>query len=327
MKRVLFLCAMMMLAASLWAQDSKPGQVRGEEERTLRTRRQQRLQGLHTGDVPFAFTPSALPASFVHRHPNHLLQAEELHAFFDKVAERGSRSVRVVQIGDSHVRGHVFPRALRRRLEEAWGREAMVNDSITYHTSALATETGVPGFVFSALSKNGVTLSYFEDEELLRQIADLRPDLLIISLGTNESHAPKFEVQSYGQQLEQFGRLMAARCPGTQILLTTPPGSYLKQGGRRVRRRRRWVTVGGNREPNPHTAEVVAMQRQVAAQQHWAVWDLYELAGGSSFACENWSRSGLQNKDGVHFTPQAYTLQGRLLAEAILQAWNDYLNE
>ena len=40
--------------------------------------------------------------------------------------------VRVVHIGDSHVRGHVYPLVTRRCLESDFGAEAVYPDSITY---------------------------------------------------------------------------------------------------------------------------------------------------------------------------------------------------
>lgn len=306
------------------AQDTKPGQAKAEEKPLPQSRRVSKLNGLQTGDMEFQFTPTQLPHSFAHIQPNHLLNAEALEPFFNKVCERHTKSIRVVQIGDSHVRGHVFPREVRHRLEEAWGSEAMVNENITYHTSALATETGIPGFVFSALAKNGVQLSYFQQDDLLQQVAELQPDLLIISVGTNESHAPLFNAQEYLASLDKFCQDMRTLCPGIQFLLTTPPGSHIG-GKQRVKRRGRWVTVRANLQPNPKTPEVVNCQLEYASTHQIPLWNLYEIAGGSSFACENWRSQNLMVADGVHFSHEAYTLQGRMLAEALLTEWNKYL--
>lgn len=327
MKWNVFLIASLLMfsGANCWAQDSKPQRIQKEQPLPEQQRHMSKLHGLSMGDTEFQFTPTSFPRTFTHIRANHLLNGESLTPFFDKVAERRSHSVRVVQIGDSHVRGHVLPRELRYRLSEAWGSEAMVDETINYRTSAEATETGTPGFVFSAISKNGVQLSYFQDEALLQEIAALRPDLLIISVGTNEAHAPSFDSRNYLQQLEDFIQQMGNRCPGMQFLITTPPGSHVGTGARRVKRRRRWVTVGGTLTPNTKTPEVVSAQMQFASTHQIPLWNLYELAGGSTYACDNWRSNNLMAADGVHFTQEAYTLQGRMLAEAILNEWNNYL--
>lgn len=310
-----------LFSLSLQAQDAKPTPIKSEENVLGKAYVFRSANGWRM-ERPFQFEPTTLPVTFVHRRANTLLQTESLVPFFEKVTQRRTKSVRVLQIGDSHVRGHVFPRELRYRLAEAWGSEAMVDNPIHYRTTMLAEETGVPGFIMSAISKNGVTLSYYEDESLLSQIADQCPDLLIISLGTNESHGD-ISAAEYQQQLQRFCHTVRQRCPETQFLITTPPGSHIGKG-KRVKRRGRWVSTGGQ-TPNPRTAEIANTLREFALQNKMAVWDLYEMVGGSTYACENWKSAGLMNADGVHYTPVGYTLMGRMLAESILQAWNQYL--
>ncbi|MCF0160116.1 MAG: hypothetical protein HUJ99_04950 [Bacteroidaceae bacterium] len=319
MKRLSHLLLLLIcLPALSWGQDNKPTQIKAEDTLKIQNRHLSKLHGIQMGDTNFEFSPTPFPRSFVHIKPNRLINGEALTPFFNKMADRHQQSVRVVQIGDSHVRGHVFPRELRHRLEEAWGSEAMLDAQITYKVSAIATETGTPGFVFSALAKNGVTLAYYEEEKMQEEIASLHPDMLIISLGTNESHAPHFDAHYYLNRLHAFVNHMKARCPDLQFMFTTPPGSHV---GAKRRGRRRGATLS----PNLNTPQVVSAQVEFATSQNIPLWNLYEIAGGSSFACENWRSSNLMAADGIHFTPDGYTLQGRLLAEAILYEWNKYL--
>lgn len=249
-----------------------------------------------------------IPRSFQRTRENQLLYAENLDSFFGLVANRKNRSVRVVQIGDSHVRGHVFPAAVRGKLSSAWGSEAMVPATITYRTSALAQETGRNGFIFHAMGKNGATLSYFMDEAVMRDIARLKPDLLIVSVGTNESHG-LFDAAAYRLQLDRFTARMRELCPGVTFLLTTPPGSY---------KRRRPNRVGG---------QVASCQSSYGKSQGIAVWNLYEIVGGDARACMNWRNARMMARDGVHYGHEAYNLQGNLLGEAILKAYNEYLKK
>lgn len=323
------LCLLLACAPlCLRAQDAKPRQVQGEEERkgTLREVREP-SDTLRPDTVALRTDDLRLPASFLHTQENRILHPEGLNAFFQKVDHRGDRTVRVVHIGDSHVRGHVFPLAVRQRLEEAWGSEAVFPDPVTYKTTALARETGQPGLVCHAMGKNGVTLDYYMDDLLQRQIADLRPDLIIVSLGTNESHGV-FEPASYTMLLDRLVNRMRELCPGVTFLFTTPPGSHLTNY-RTVRRKRkgryRMVRVAAGRTPNLRAGTVAAALRQYGTGHGYAVWDLYEIGGGDRRACANWNGAGLMARDGVHYTPEAYRIQGNLLAEAILEAYNDYL--
>ena len=47
--------------------------------------------------------------------------------------------VRIVPIGDYHVRGHLYPLIPRRCLEHDFGAEAVYPDTISYRTEGLVT--------------------------------------------------------------------------------------------------------------------------------------------------------------------------------------------
>lgn len=264
---------------------------------------------------------SALPESFLKTRDNRLIRSEALIPFFRKI-KAGDSPVRVVHLGDSHVRGHVFPVVVRRELEAAWGSGAVMADKVTYKTSALARETGAPGPVYHAIGINGAKYEDFDTEERLRQVVALNPDMIILSFGTNEAHGRNYTESWHEAEMDALVSHLRQRCPEAVILLTTPPGSYW---ARRVR-----TTVNGHtryvtrRVPNEHTPRVVATQLAYAERHKLPVWDLYDIVGGKQFACRNWSRAGLQRPDKIHYTPEGYTLQGQLLAEAILNAYHLY---
>lgn len=253
----------------------------------------------------------SMPRSFRNTQPNGILREELLCPFFDKLS-RNSEPVRIVHIGDSHVRGHVFPVAARRALEQAFGHEATYPDSITYRTSGKAHETGEPGLVYHAVGLNGATAAQFAAESRLDEIAALQPDLLILSFGTNESHGKRYDSTEHRQQLDSLLTLLRQRCPRALVMLTTPPGSYL-----RVNRRRKAV--------NPRTPLVVSTLLHYAEERELPVWDLYNIAGGKSRACLNWRERRYMQRDQVHYTHEGYRLQGRLLAEALIQSFNHYV--
>lgn len=209
-------------------------------------------------------------------------------------ADLSEDTVRVVHIGDSHIRGHIYPQTTGARLKETFG-------GISY------TDMGV----------NGATCLTFTHLERIAAIAALKPELLILSFGTNESHNRRYNANAHYQQMDELITLLRDSLPTVPILLTTPPGSYESF---RKRRRRRTYSI------NPRTATVADKICQYAANHQLAVWDLYNVAGGKERACQNWQEAGLMRPDHVHYMPEGYILQGELLYEAIIKAYNNYVS-
>lgn len=254
----------------------------------------------------------AMPAAFRDTLTNRLMRGEKLYPFFERLACHDA-PVRIVHIGDSHVRGHVFTVETRHRLEAAWGGEAVRPDSITYRTSALAVETGRPGVVYHTMGINGATTTNFMTEEKLTEIAALHPDLIILSFGTNESHGSRYSKDEHTAQLDSLLTSLRQRCPRAEVMLTTPPGSYIRQ-------RRR-----GPRVINKQTPQVVETLQTFAESRGLPLWDMYNIVGGRQRACLNWTNGKYMQRDRVHYTRAGYLLQGNLLAEAILKSYNDYV--
>ena len=255
---------------------------------------------------------STMPDTFRDTLPNHLTRGEKLYPFFERLM-RNDVPVRVVHLGDSHVRGHVFTIETRHRLEQAWGAEAVMPDSVTYRTSALAVETGRPGLVYHTMGINGATTSHFMPTEKLDAIAALHPDLIILSFGTNESHGRRYDESDHLLQLDSILHQLRTRCPQAEVMLTTPPGSYIRQ-------RRR-----GPRVINMLTPRVVETLQHFAAEHGLPLWDMYNIVGGKKRACLNWTNGKYMQRDRIHYTHGGYLLQGDLLAEAILKSFNDYV--
>lgn len=241
-----------------------------------------------------------LPAGFEQLQPNELTDPQGvLHPFWAKVRrwrmDTEEDTLRVVHVGDSHVRGHIFPRTCGTLLGRA-----------------------LNGIIYTDDGINGAICTTFTRPERLAEIVAMRPDLIILSFGTNESHNRRYNPDIHYRQMEELVRLLRARMPDVPMLMTTPPGSYDRT---RLRRRRYDYTV------NPRTAEAVQAIRRFASQYGLAVWDMYNILGGPTRACLNWQGAGLMRPDHVHYLPEAYHLQGELLCQALLKAYNEYMEE
>ena len=66
--------------------------------------------------------------------------------------------------------------------------------------------------------------------------------------------------------------------------------------------------------------------RRYAGDHRLLVWDMYEVVGGKKRACKNWAEAKLMRPDHVHYLPEGYILQGNLLYQALIKAYNDYVS-
>ncbi|EJX09035.1 periplasmic protein [gut metagenome] len=241
----------------------------------------------------------AFPEAFCQTGPNVLLDSlgllqpvlEHLRLLRVGLSED---TVRIVHIGDSHVRGHIYPQTTGTRLTEAFGAVSYIDKGV-----------------------NGATCLTFTHPRRIDEVANLKPELLILSFGTNESHNQRYNAHLHYHQLDELVKSIRIRLPDVPILLTTPPGAY--ESFRKKKRRRMYVI-------NPRTSTAVATIHRYAKEHRLLVWDLYEVVGGKSRACLNWATARLMRPDHVHFLPEGYILQGNLLYQALITAYNDYVS-
>lgn len=242
--------------------------------------------------------PVVWPSSFRMQQVNVLTDSLGiLHPFWEKLrlmrAGDVSDTVRVVHVGDSHIRGHMLTDTVASLLRKVF-------TNMTYRDFGI----------------NGAFCISFTRKERVEAIAALRPDLLILSFGTNESHNYRYNTEVHYRQMDELVRMLRERLPDVPMMLTTPPGSY--ESKRRGRGRRTYTI-------NPRTSAVVKNIIRFADANGLAVWDLYDIAGGVKRACLNWQEAGLMRPDHVHFMPAGYALQGELLYEAIVKTYNAYV--
>lgn len=262
--------------------------------------------------MQFVSVDSPMPAVFRNTTENELTDpAGSLHPFWEKLGAL-DRPLRIVHIGDSHVRGHVFPYVMRCSLEDDFGSKAVENIPVTYQTSGIARETGSSGVVYHILGVNGATCQSFSTPEHIRQIADLHPDLVILSFGTNEAHGRRYNASEHTAAMNYLIAELKASCPDVAFLMTTPPGAYVRNG-------RRGKII------NPRTPLVVENELKFAREHGIAIWDMYDIVGGMQRACLNWNAANMYQRDKIHFTHEGYTLQGLLLHEAFIKAYNHYV--
>lgn len=236
----------------------------------------------------------SIPASFDSISANVIL-GEDILLPAAKILAEGQRPLRVLHLGDSHVAGKSLPLAVKEVLTDWLG-------------TADSTEAG-NSVKFTYIGSNGATSRRFLTGNYMQRIADFRPDLLIISLGTNEAHGMGYREETHTRQLDKFFETLDSVYSDACILLTTPPGDYLATGGKGKQRVKR---------PNPMVSRCAANIVNYGKEHGMAVWDMNTICGGD-VAVRNWITAGLMRPDRVHFIPAGYALQGHLLGNAIVR--------
>ncbi|MGM9687528.1 MAG: GDSL-type esterase/lipase family protein [Alloprevotella sp.] len=261
--------------------------------------------------TPLAQPGQSMPRSFRASRPNVLGQAEVLLPVARILAD-GERPLRVLHIGDSHVAGKTFPAAVKAELTRCLGCPDPTDDACG-------------GIDYSYVAKNGATTQTFLNDTYMNTFAQKRPDLIILSLGTNEAHGMGYREDLHQRQLDTFMESLQKACPEATVLLTTPPGDYLSSSyvnyRQMARSKHKTKQVRYTKRPNPMSSRCASLLVDYAQSHELPYWDLFNICGGEQAAQRNWSAGHYLRPDGIHFTPAGYQLQGKLLAEALVTAF------
>jgi lysophospholipase L1-like esterase len=166
-----------------------------------------------------------------------------------------------------------------------------------------------PGIEYTTIGVNGASFAfynraaYFEEQLLL-----YKPDLFIISVGTNDTYTLHFNAEQYKIYYEQLILTIQKANPDCAILLTTPNDSYYKK-----------------QFANPNTKIAAQVIYELSEKYHMAVWDLYEIMGGY-VSSQKWYNNKLMPKDRIHFTRKGYDIKADLLLQALVHAWEQEMN-
>ncbi len=188
-----------------------------------------------------------------------------------------------------------------------------------------------PGVFYHAIGNNGATYdSYNRIGSVGVGINPLHPDLVIISLGTNEAFGRQ-DTGGFKRSIDRLVSNIRMANPNALLLLTTPMEchkSVVTKKKVRVRNKARKGRKATYRTVT-RTSKSYAVNRNVeplrkvildyGREKGIAVYDWYEVAGGTG-ASSSWISSDLFAKDRVHHTHKGYNLEGRLLYDAIMDA-------
>lgn len=172
-----------------------------------------------------------------------------------------------------------------------------------------AMETAGPGVVVDGLGVVGRTARSWlgPDPALMKALLGRRPvDLMLLSLGTNDSAAPAWSEEGYRADLRALLERARSLLPDAACVLVAPPDRAMKVIGSR------WAVWR-------RIDAVTAIQREMAPDFGCATWSAQAAMGGpaSAFA---WRlhQPPWMGGDLLHLSAAGYTELGRRLGAALL---------
>lgn len=193
-----------------------------------------------------------------------------------------------MMVGDSHVAGKTYPRTV----------ESILTDNVD---SCKFTYFGINGAFFTTFCK----------PENLDTIFTVKPDILIVHLGTNDSYSRKFNPEVLRQNMTNFYNAVHDSLPEVKMVFVTPFVNKFKRTIRTKNKKRRTVWDINN---NTCTCADVIVK---FCEKHPN--DTRVVNHNASHGTEFLTNGLINSRDFVHLTAQGYALLGTQVAEELLQ--------
>lgn len=194
--------------------------------------------------------------------------------------------------------------------------KTMSNVRPRFTLTGVISESDYPGIIYTNVGINGARLPhYFENVCPLfeKELAFLKPDLVIFAIGINDANVEKFDDKSFRNNYETLIQRIKRVNPDVAFIFETNNDMYRKV------RKRRYV-----QHPVGEQARKVFFQ--LAEKHHAGVWDKFSLMGGLG-SMAKWEKANLAKKDKVHFTLAGYHLLGDMLYKALIDAYQQHIAE
>ena len=179
------------------------------------------------------------------------------------------------------------------------------NDQKNLNIYAFSIENDQNGVIYDAIGVNGAKCSDYNKYPLFfKQLHNLQSDLIIISMGTNESF-DKLSPSLFIERFIEFINKIRTENPNVEILVTTPPPSLIK------RRRKNEL--------------IAAYRTEILKNMHrynYAVWDLFTAVGGDNKTRENYKKGWIAH-DRIHFTKKGYEVQAKYFFKDIMYYYDN----
>lgn len=165
------------------------------------------------------------------------------------------------------------------------------------------------GILYNSVGINGAGFNHVLNQTLMdAQLAELRPDLVIIDIGANDFYGFPFKEAELRSNLERLISRVKTASPGVSVMVSCAQDIYKKR-------------------KNISTAYNFSLLTQTTAGDNACAWyDYYTVAGGR-YSMMKWRRYQLAKKDKVHLTTEGYNIKGDLYLNALINSYLLYLKD
>lgn len=178
------------------------------------------------------------------------------------------------------------------------------NNSKNMGLYGLILENNYTGVILNTIGVNGAKCDDFNKFPVFfKQLSYLQSDLIILSLGTNESFDHLDEALFIDRFLNFIKNIRKDNAKAS-ILVTTPPASLFKR-----------------RKKNTYIIHYIEEIKTHMYDYNYAVWDLYNAFGGHEKINQNY-KNGLMAKDRIHYTKEGYYQQADLFFDDLMNFKN-----
>lgn len=170
-------------------------------------------------------------------------------------------------------------------------------------------ENDNPGITYHSIGINGASLiSWLRCQHFARQLQMLKPDWILILLGTNDGYVQNFNPERFYSGYVDLISRIKQYCPDIVITFVVPNDCYLFR-----------------RRPNPATEEQEKQVLRLVAKYHESMFSVYDCMGGFG-SSKIWAERGFMAADKVHMSVPGYKLCANMLFNAFLRTYDWYLD-
>lgn len=167
-----------------------------------------------------------------------------------------------------------------------------------------SAENDKPGFYMATMGVNGAkSNSFLRCNEFVNELKSIPPDLVILSLGVNDTQGSGFNKKDFMLQYDSMITQIRKVSPNCAILLTTTTDNYIKR-----------------KTANKKTLIAQEAAFDLMNKNNLAVYDMFAVMGGYK-SIYKWYKAKYANKDKVHFLIKGYHLMGNLMFDAIKKSY------
>ena len=186
-------------------------------------------------------------------------------------------------------------------------KKRSLNSNASFLIQGIELLNDAPGITYSEVGVNGAEVkSFLRCQDFTSQLATVNPDLVVISLGTNDAYRLDFNESVFYDYYDSLINIIRTSLPNSNIILTTPGD------GKRYRK-------------TPLTENILIRKSilALAKKKNCGVWDFFNIMGGLG-SVNHWYSNKLTAEDFLHLNEEGYAFQGTLFYEALSKAYNNY---